>query len=124
MAGSLQESISRHGRKQQLSLARLRTAVSSLAAAAQKADDHVRRRLDATQINDRLIFAERMLLGPGLPMRTYYKHVVQAPGLFSGRPAVSLPGVLHGLKSSDYKLARTLPSLLLLMCTGCALTLA
>ena len=36
------------------------------------------------KFNDRLIQTERSFLGEGLPGRPFYKHVVQAPGIYKG----------------------------------------
>ena len=42
-------------------------------------------------VNLALLHAERALLGPGLPGRTWFRHELYAPGLNTGYAAVSLP---------------------------------
>ena len=57
--------------------------------------------------NEVLIGAERaLLLRNGLPGRTWYRHVVYAPGQFSGYSAEALPGVSAALDHGDAQLAR------------------
>lgn len=46
---------------------------------------------DADRINAALMRAERALLGPGLPGRTWFRHELYAPGLNTGYAAVPLP---------------------------------
>ncbi len=45
--------------------------------------------------------AETALLGPGLPRRTWYKHVIYAPGEYTGYAAVVIPGVNEGITADD-----------------------
>jgi len=45
--------------------------------------------------------AESALLGPGLPRRTWYKHVIYAPGEYTGYAAVVIPGVNEGITADD-----------------------
>lgn len=57
--------------------------------------------------NDRLAFAERQLLSPpGLPGRLWFKHVGQAPGLYLGYGAESLPGVTQAVNDGRMVLAQ------------------
>ena len=45
-------------------------------------------------INRRLIMAERDLIEPaGLPDRPWYRHVIYAPGLYTGYGVKTIPGV-------------------------------
>jgi N-acetylated-alpha-linked acidic dipeptidase len=37
----------------------------------------------------------------GLPKRPWYKHVIYAPGEFTGYAAVTIPGVTEGIDASD-----------------------
>lgn len=48
-----------------------------------------------SDMNDILFKAERQFLGRGLPKRPYYKHVIQAPGLYLGYGSSSFPGKFH-----------------------------
>jgi N-acetylated-alpha-linked acidic dipeptidase len=58
-------------------------------------------------MNDKLVSVERaLLLRGGLPGRTWYRHVVYAPGQFSGYSAETLPGVSEALSRSNIPLVR------------------
>jgi len=56
--------------------------------------------------NDVLTFTERAFLGPGLPSRPIYKHVIQAPGLYLGYDTDTFPGVSQAVRSQDWDLAK------------------
>lgn len=57
-------------------------------------------------INDRLMHAERHFLYPGgLPKRPYFKHVVQAPGIYLGYGADMFPGISEAVDEKDYATA-------------------
>jgi N-acetylated-alpha-linked acidic dipeptidase len=54
-------------------------------------------------INHRLMTAERDLIEPaGLPDRPWYRHVVYAPGLYTGYGVKTIPGVREAVDSRDY----------------------
>lgn len=57
----------------------------------------------ANAINASLLAAERALLGPGLPGRTWFRHEVYAPGLNTGYAAVPLPRVGQAILDKDPK---------------------
>jgi N-acetylated-alpha-linked acidic dipeptidase len=62
---------------------------------------------DPAGLNPALINAERALLLPqGLPHRPWYKHVVFAPGEYTGYAAVVIPGVNEALDKGDSERAR------------------
>jgi N-acetylated-alpha-linked acidic dipeptidase len=62
---------------------------------------------DATRLNHALMNAERALLLPqGLPHRPWYRHVIFAPGEYTGYAAVVIPGVNEALDKGDSELAR------------------
>jgi N-acetylated-alpha-linked acidic dipeptidase len=57
--------------------------------------------------NENLIATERaLLLRDGLPGRSWYRHVIYAPGQFSGYSAEALPGVNSALAHNNSQLAR------------------
>ena len=57
---------------------------------------------NVTQINTALRAAETDLLSPtGLPHRPWYKHVIYAPGEFTGYAAVVIPGVNEAITAKD-----------------------
>jgi hypothetical protein len=58
-------------------------------------------------LNDRLAFTERRFLtAEGLPHRPWFKHVGQAPGLYMGYGAESLPGVTQAVSDGMMHLAQ------------------
>jgi N-acetylated-alpha-linked acidic dipeptidase len=53
-------------------------------------------------LNDALRNAESALLSPsGLPHRPWYRHLIYAPGEFTGYAAVVIPGVSEGISAPD-----------------------
>jgi len=54
-------------------------------------------------INRRLIMAERDLIEPtGLPDRPWYRHVIYAPGLYTGYGVKTIPGVREAVDAANY----------------------
>jgi len=57
-------------------------------------------------LNDKLLTSERLLLNPdGLPSRPYYKHMLYAPGLYSGYAPKTVSGIRESIELKDYPLA-------------------
>ncbi|CAN5561570.1 transferrin receptor-like dimerization domain-containing protein [soil metagenome] len=57
---------------------------------------------EATALNKALRDAETALLNPdGLPKRAWYKHLIYAPGEFTGYAAIVIPGVNEGIDAPD-----------------------
>jgi N-acetylated-alpha-linked acidic dipeptidase len=55
------------------------------------------------ELNQVLLQAERSLTDPaGLPRRPWFKHLLYAPGVYSGYGAKTLPGVREGLELGHY----------------------
>jgi N-acetylated-alpha-linked acidic dipeptidase len=55
------------------------------------------------EINHRLIMAERDLIEPaGLPDRPWYRHVIYAPGLYTGYGVKTIPGVREAVDAGNY----------------------
>ena len=96
-----------------INFAPLENAADALA----KAGDHYNKALasalngkvDAaklTAINEQLLKAERLLLNDGgLPTRPYYKHMLYAPGLYTGYAPKTVSGIRESIELKDYKLA-------------------
>ena len=56
-----------------------------------------------TDMNKRLMLAERDLIEPdGLPDRPWYRHVIYAPGLYTGYGVKTIPGVREALDAGNY----------------------
>jgi N-acetylated-alpha-linked acidic dipeptidase len=58
---------------------------------------------DLAAMNHRLIMAERDLIEPaGLPDRPWYRHVIYAPGLYTGYGVKTIPGVREAVDAGNY----------------------
>jgi N-acetylated-alpha-linked acidic dipeptidase len=54
-------------------------------------------------INVRLMQAERQLIDPaGLPRRPWYRHLLYAPGFYTGYAVKTMPGVREGIEEKKY----------------------
>jgi len=72
---------------------------ADLATAAHDADT-------IAALDERLAYTERRFLSTnGLPGRKYFKHVLQAPGLYTGYAPKTLPGVYDAVDVADFELA-------------------
>lgn len=57
-------------------------------------------------LDERLAYTERQFLSAdGLPKRKYFKHVLQAPGLYTGYAPKSLPGIYDAVSAGDWATA-------------------
>ena len=62
---------------------------------------------DASRLNQALRGAERAMLEPqGLPHRPWFRHVIYAPGEYTGYAAVVIPGVNEALDKGDSERVR------------------
>jgi N-acetylated-alpha-linked acidic dipeptidase len=76
-----------------------------LARALPKASSAPRERL--TRLNEILFRSERSLTLPGgLPGRSWYKHQIYAPGLYTGYSAKTLPGVREAIEAGRMREAQ------------------
>jgi N-acetylated-alpha-linked acidic dipeptidase len=58
---------------------------------------------DLAAMNRRLMMAERELIEPaGLPDRPWYRHVIYAPGLYTGYGVKTIPGVREAVDAGNY----------------------
>ena len=54
---------------------------------------------DLSALNEKLIQSERRLIDPaGLPRRPWYKHMICAPGVYTGYDAKTMPGIREGIE--------------------------
>lgn len=59
---------------------------------------------DLAHLNAQLLTAERQLTHPqGLPRRPWYRHLIYAPGFYTGYGAKTLPGVREGIEEKHYE---------------------
>ncbi|HKV93294.1 MAG TPA: M28 family metallopeptidase [Candidatus Angelobacter sp.] len=55
-------------------------------------------------LNDKLLLAERKLINDGgLPRRPWYRHLIYAPGFYTGYGSKTLPGVREGIEQKHYQ---------------------
>lgn len=96
-----------------LNFAPLDNALSKLDTSAQrysKAIQAFTRKKDAppvdklADLNTHLIQLERQLTSPaGLPRRPWFKHLIYAPGFYTGYGVKTLPGVREGIEAKRYE---------------------
>ena len=62
---------------------------------------------DASTCNEKLGLAERQFLAKeGLPRRPWFRHVLQAPGMYLGYAAEAFPGIQQAIEMNDADLAQ------------------
>ena len=96
-----------------LNFAPLENAAVSLNLAAQrykKAQEAATGKLEHNreallQVNQLLMQSERQYLDPkGLPNREWFKHLLYAPGFYTGYSVKTMPGVREGIEQKQYGL--------------------
>jgi N-acetylated-alpha-linked acidic dipeptidase len=100
-----------------LNFSPLENASNALTRAAEryrKASEAAQPRLSAAAasalqpLNARLIQAERQLTDPaGLPRRPWYRHLLYAPGFYTGYAVKTMPGVREGIEEKKYQEAES-----------------
>jgi N-acetylated-alpha-linked acidic dipeptidase len=81
---------------------RMRTAAAAFNKAAANAGPLGRPAL--TRVNQALVATERAwLVDAGLPGRSWYKHQLVAPGLYTGYSAKTIPGVREAAEASRWE---------------------
>ena len=98
-----------------INFAPLENAAAALTKAAEryrKAADAARPKLTGSPrlaaINERLIQSERQLTDPaGLPRRPWYRHLLYAPGFYTGYAVKTMPGVREGIEEKNYSEAES-----------------
>ena len=62
---------------------------------------------DAQACNEKLGLTERQFLSEdGLPQRPWFKHILQAPGVYLGYAAEAFPGIQQAIEMNDAELAQ------------------
>ncbi len=88
------------------SLSRSAARYDSLFTAAGSGDAAGYARAAAAGINAELLRSERALTsGAGLPNRPWYRHLVYAPGFYTGYSVKTLPGVREAIEQKNWVLA-------------------
>jgi len=95
-----------------LNFAPLENAGDALARSAERYRQALSRRQAAfgevpagtlRELNERLIESERKLTSEdGLPRRPWYKHLLEAPGVYTGYDPKTIPGVREGIEQKRY----------------------
>ncbi|MBN9350598.1 MAG: M28 family metallopeptidase [Chitinophagaceae bacterium] len=57
-------------------------------------------------LNNILSHAEQHLLGNGLPLRPWYKHVLYAPGMYTGYGVKTMPGIRESIEQNEWSQAQ------------------
>jgi N-acetylated-alpha-linked acidic dipeptidase len=88
------------------SLTRSAARYDSLFRAAAAGDGAGYTRAAGTGLNQLLLQSERRLLSPeGLPSRPWFRHLIYAPGFYTGYGVKTLPGVREAIEQRDWALA-------------------
>ena len=100
-----------------LSFAPLENAVESLTQSAERYDRVAKKTLQMKAplpagtlkgVNAKLIQAERTLISPdGLPGRPWFKHLIYAPGFYTGYGVKTLPGVREAIEQEKWNEAES-----------------
>ena len=97
-----------------LDFAPLDSAAAALTAAAQRYQTAFSRAMDGpatasfVKLNADLLGSERLLLSSaGLPNRPWYKHLLYAPGFYTGYGVKTIPGVREAIEQKEWPLATT-----------------
>lgn len=54
------------------------------------------------KFNQQLFHAEQQLLGDGLPRRPWYRHVIYAPGFYTGYGVKTMPGIREAIEQRNW----------------------
>jgi N-acetylated-alpha-linked acidic dipeptidase len=57
---------------------------------------------DHDKLNQELFHAEQQLLGDGLPRRPWYRHVIFAPGFYTGYGVKTMPGIREAIEQRNW----------------------
>ena len=88
----------------QNALALLKTSVDSLRSACEK---HTEEGTVSAAFNSALYRAEQQLLNDeGLPRRPWYKHILYAPGYYTGYSVKTMPGIREAIEEGNWDEAR------------------
>ncbi len=90
-----------------INFAQIENAVAALSRAADRYKAAVAKARPDTAtvraVNARLIQSERQFIDPqGLPRRTWYRHMLYAPGFYTGYGVKTMPGVREGIEQKRY----------------------
>jgi N-acetylated-alpha-linked acidic dipeptidase len=82
---------------------RYQTALNKAAASGFSGTDQ-----QVTSLNQKLLQSERRLTDPaGLPRRAWYKHMIYAPGVYTGYAPKTMPGIREAIEQRHWQEADT-----------------
>jgi N-acetylated-alpha-linked acidic dipeptidase len=90
-----------------IDFSQLENALVNLERAAEHAND-LSKSINLTpkqkeELNQHLYRAEQeLLLEQGLPLRPWYRHVIYAPGFYTGYAVKTMPGIRESIEQRDY----------------------
>ncbi len=115
----LDEIVKLPGAGKKLDVAPIRVAIEKLETAADryekrldrldrvKEDDVKRMRVQFVRLNETLYLTERAFrYEAGLPRREWFKHLIYAPGFYTGYGVKTLPGIREGIEQDHWEEAR------------------
>jgi N-acetylated-alpha-linked acidic dipeptidase len=89
-------------------LARNAARYDSLFVALAQGDGAAYGRAAAAGLNAQLLASERHLTSPdGLPNRPWYRHLIYAPGFYTGYSVKTLPGIREAIEQRNWQLAES-----------------
>merc|ERR1712137_1368319 len=95
----------------QLDFSSLSTAINAFTSASQQVNKEIEQAYQngnySPDLNERLQQTERQFIGLGVPLRPYYKHVLQAPGLYQGYPPETFPGITQAVSNGNAQAAQS-----------------
>ncbi len=89
-----------------MDFAELTKAVVRLKAVSLVYDNASAKAHPSTDLDAALMATERALLGEGLPRRPWYRHMIYAPGLYTGYGVKTLPSIREAIEQRDWQEAR------------------
>lgn len=93
-----------------LDFSALENSLQRLKMVTEKLEDYYTERIQngkpVHSFNQKLYQAEQRLLGQGLPMRPWYKHVIYAPGYYTGYGVKTMPGIREAIEEKKWDQAQ------------------
>jgi len=86
----------------------IQQAINDFSSTAVKVENEkLKAGASTSSLNDRLMLTERQFLAQeGLPGRPWFRHVIQAPGLYLGYGADEFPGIAQAIRDENTTLAQ------------------
>jgi len=85
----------------------LTKAIVRLQASAKKYEAQAQKAKPSVELDMALIQTERSLLGAGLPRRPWYRHMIYAPGFYTGYGVKTLPAIREAIEQRNWSEAKS-----------------